>query len=324
MNIKYSAITTALSLAVVSGLANAAIVSTWDYTTQLKFGTGNNGGDAAVFDDGGNSGVTFNSESELSWGLGSSFTSNGITANDGGRSALTIGNIVNDKTLQGGAATTSSVNTSSLNSIPNPFDGELGFGNTLTHWNNVVDGSSKILTEGTFIDTLTLTPILPTSLAGDPITDPVIPTLTFDFGFKETYNVTPCEAGVGGKCDDIWAIRALSAADLTQHFEYLGQEYRITTFVYEIDLSGITDLNDLDPVVLAASATELELLTPAQCAAAGYTGELCVGLMTKEKQTNSIGFAFSVAAVPVPAAVWLFGTALLGFVGYTRKKASKA
>jgi len=29
---------------------------------------------------------------------------------------------------------------------------------------------------------------------------------------------------------------------------------------------------------------------------------------------------FSVSAVPVPAAVWLFGTALIGFVGYSRRR----
>ena len=38
----------------------------------------------------------------------------------------------------------------------------------------------------------------------------------------------------------------------------------------------------------------------------------------------TIGSAGSVSAVPVPAAVWLFATALAGFLGYGRRKASQS
>jgi len=37
---------------------------------------------------------------------------------------------------------------------------------------------------------------------------------------------------------------------------------------------------------------------------------------------ESISFQIGVNPIPVPAAAWLFGSALLGFFGFSRKKAN--
>lgn len=50
-------------------------------------------------------------------------------------------------------------------------------------------------------------------------------------------------------------------------------------------------------------------------------GFLDVGLRTTNFDTYSIAFDnFSITAVPVPAAIWLFGSGLIGLVGVARRK----
>jgi hypothetical protein len=41
-------------------------------------------------------------------------------------------------------------------------------------------------------------------------------------------------------------------------------------------------------------------------------------------QDDIVALSISVSPVPVPAAVWLFGTALIGFVGMSRKTSVKS
>jgi hypothetical protein len=47
-------------------------------------------------------------------------------------------------------------------------------------------------------------------------------------------------------------------------------------------------------------------------------------LATTEQGTGDITLNLSVSPVPVPAAVWLFGTALIGFVGMSRRTSVKS
>ena len=50
-------------------------------------------------------------------------------------------------------------------------------------------------------------------------------------------------------------------------------------------------------------------------------GDVNFGLRTTDTGTYSIAFdEFSITAVPVPAAVWLFGSGLIGLVGIARRK----
>ena len=50
-------------------------------------------------------------------------------------------------------------------------------------------------------------------------------------------------------------------------------------------------------------------------------GLIDVGLRTTDLATYSIAFDnFSITAVPVPAAVWLFGSGLIGLIGVARRK----
>ena len=90
---------------------------------------------------------------------------------------------------------------------------------------------------------------------------------------------------------------------------------------------------DADTIFLSIFDTSNNLInTLTQDLAASF-----VGLVTLSLTGSNIGYAtfgtigglggmyadnFTVSAVPVPAAAWLFGSALLGFFGFSRKKAN--
>ena len=54
----------------------------------------------------------------------------------------------------------------------------------------------------------------------------------------------------------------------------------------------------------------------------GVDGILGLKMIDGPFSNNSANFNFTAAAVPVPAAVWLFGSGLLGLVGVARRKKS--
>ena len=72
------------------------------------------------------------------------------------------------------------------------------------------------------------------------------------------------------------------------------------SFLFAVHIAGFTDQNPLDPVV-GGTCTTLDANNP-DC-----------NLLTSVWVANS-------AVVPVPAAVWLFGSGLLGLVGVARRK----
>lgn len=67
----------------------------------------------------------------------------------------------------------------------------------------------------------------------------------------------------------------------------------------------------------------VDSLVYADCSAGGMMGEFCMtghnmgGTMSGSPESLTIS---EVSAVPVPAAVWLFGTALAGMIGVSRKR----
>jgi len=64
----------------------------------------------------------------------------------------------------------------------------------------------------------------------------------------------------------------------------------------------------------------LETLAYADCTAGGMMGEFC---MTGHKLFGTMSaspLSLQISAVPIPAAVWLFGSALLGMIGVSRKR----
>ena len=107
-----------------------------------------------------------------------------------------------------------------------------------------------------------------------------------------------------------------------EHLDNLLFQYK--NWIYDID---VLLLGEDGPIVLGSPES---FLLDAECEALQLGDGIvtdglgtCVGFRTPEVGDTTLGFGFRVNAVsqvPVPAAVWLFGTALLGFVGYQRKK----
>ena len=67
----------------------------------------------------------------------------------------------------------------------------------------------------------------------------------------------------------------------------------------------------------------LDLSALYDCTPESVTNEPFCGLWNSEIDFDNVQLSeLSVSAVPVPAAIWLFGTALIGFVGISRKRKS--
>jgi len=105
---------------------------------------------------------------------------------------------------------------------------------------------------------------------------------------------------------------------------FAGTSYQIDNndllfnFIVDSIASGATTVGNGDVVTLWTNNMIFNTTSTLTQAAGPYTADLLnfgVGI------GFSIGTA-SVSAVPVPAAAWLFGSALLGFFGFSRRKAN--
>lgn len=125
---------------------------------------------------------------------------------------------------------------------------------------------------------------------------------------------------------------------VTQVSLVLGQDARLD--VTDAFLSGDMFEVSLDSIILGDTSTVVDDAAvqlgsdfdAAFASAAFSSGSwfLSAGsyLLDFKKIQSALGFegggqaAYQVSAVPVPAAAWLFGSALLGFFGFSRKKAN--
>lgn len=276
---------------------------------------------------------------------------------DGGRSALTIGDATDLIPKLG--ETDVSGTTVDLDS-----DTLLGYGNSLTHWNNVIWSNQGRVSTGQLTDNLIITP----TGGGTSIT---LPTITFDFRFAETPNAGTnglCANGDvanqqsnGAGCQDLWGFTVrdisteagllaalenfdetgiidlgdvkidMSSASAGVQFNSLDSiTFQLDGYIYEVGIVAmLQDLNSVaDPADDPSLFTSLleNTLDPGECAALGFDQTTCIGFKTEEVVDTSARFGFTiskVSEVPLPGAVWLFGTALLGFGGYSRMKKSK-
>lgn len=270
----------ALSLALLAGGAQAAPVTQWTYSTEAIF-TG------ASFEATG-SGMTKQTASELSWGATNGNFQQPSPNSDNNRSALTIGNPTTGEqgSLTGGGAVTGSVKTifnTTPQVTPSYGAGEIGVGNSLTHWNNPLTSTFKTLLGGTVLDTLTLTPVLGPEYSGSgPVN---APSITFNFTFQETPNAgsgnPPRCAGnrpvTGAGCEDLFGFPAGTVVN--QSFT-LADPDTGEDFVYYAHLFILDQNNQAFP---------LQTLLPGECTAIGQQPG-CFGFRTDENATTTAQF----------------------------------
>lgn len=293
----------ALALAGTSLTAQATVVTKWSYSTLASF-------TSASFSSG-SDGTTYNSPAVLSWGNGlvsATTPSSGVD-----RSYLTIGNGVGANGLYNGAAATGSVST----------DGVAVKGDIFTHWNNTISGNYGTLTGGIVHDTLTLTPLLPSSSS----VSVDAPTLDFSFHFIETLNGTPCPGGNVGSstiCGDLFGFKGtpnfnlpFSYGDDADYGDGKDEQYYASVIVF-------------DP--RSESSIPIYWLNDGQCAALGFADgystlattrhNLCQGFITNEGQINQVQFGFAITSVPItvpePSMPAVIGVALFA-LGLSRR-----
>ena len=209
-------------------MANAALVTQWDYTVTLNWTD-------ATFVAGVDAGFPYGTGTQtvsadvLSWGAPGGNHTNQNATPDVARSALVITNDPASGTVitNGGIAPT----------------------NTVTHFNNAISASFDTLNTATAVSTLALTPLVPPGPA-----QPVV-AREFTVQFAETFNQSPCGFDSASVCDDIFTI---VLGDLDFSFVYDNVLYTLSI----VELSGnLGPLSDAQCAAAGAAAGCVGIVT---------------------------------------------------------------
>jgi len=126
--------------------------------------------------------------------------------------------------------------------------------------------------------------------------------------------VSNSHSGLSGSFDDFWTVELQPSAET---FSIVNTVPKFASFNVEYSLDGGSTWVTYD----LATTTDL-----GETYTANVVNLSAFKLHIYGDSTNSLGMSGSyqmtvseVQAVPVPAAVWLFGSALMGLVGFTRR-----
>jgi hypothetical protein len=123
--------------------------------------------------------------------------------------------------------------------------------------------------------------------------------------------------GIGTGTGDLATVTGTSTGDIVDFLDFASFSSPITNFLtiegFQLDLSTLT-IDGQSSLFLFLSGTGTLSGSGFDPTPASWS------LSTQANSGNPTTYSMTIAAVPVPAAVWLFGSGLIGLVGVARRR----